>query len=129
MLHRIEALPGDGRYAVTFRRPDGSEQTAVVQVSADQLEVAEASLPEGWSRDSDAFAATVAAVRAVHSARGIGPAVALLQDVPGGWDVMMGNVVLSDDDVPTCTAHGPMQQAGGGRWECVDCGSQAAYAA
>lgn len=133
MLHRIEALPGDGRYAVTFRRPDGSEQTAVVQITGEgdsaPVDVAEASLPEGWSRDSDAFAATVAAVRAVHTARGIGPAVALLQDVPGGWDVMMGNVVLGDADVPTCTAHGPMRQAEGERWECAECGSQAAYAA
>ena len=35
VLHRIEALPGAGRYAVTFRCADGSEQTAVMIVDGD----------------------------------------------------------------------------------------------
>ena len=32
-LTRIEALPGDRRYAVSFERADGTEQTAVMASS------------------------------------------------------------------------------------------------
>ena len=91
VLHRIEALPGAGRYAVTFRRDDGGEQTAVVDVARSEIRVAEASLPTGWTRDSDAFRATADAVRAVHRARSAGPASSTLIDVEGGWDVGLGN--------------------------------------
>ena len=66
VLHRLEALPGDGRYAVTFRRPDGSEQTAVAQLKGEDVEVAGASLPTDWSQDSDAWLAAADAVRAVE---------------------------------------------------------------
>ena len=62
VLHRIEALPGEGRHAVTFRAPDGSEQTAIVHLTAAGLDVAEASLPSGWSRESELFATTADAV-------------------------------------------------------------------
>ena len=88
-LHRIEALPGAGRYAITFRRDDGGEQTAVVDVTADGVHVAEANLPDGWSHDSDAFRATADAVRAVHQARSAGPPATTLVDVTAagtsGW--------------------------------------------
>ena len=125
-LHRIEALPGEGRYAVTFQRADGVEQTAVVQLAGSALDAAEASLPDGWTRASAAFAALTDAVRAVDAARGTGPPVAALVDVDGGWDVMMGNVVLIDN-VPTCTAHGVMEPDGA-RLVCPACGARAAYA-
>lgn len=125
-LHRIEALPGEGRYAVTFRRADGAEQTAIVHLVESTLDAAEASLPDGWTRSSSAFTALTDAVRAVDVARGSGPPVAALVDVDGGWDVMMGNVVL-DGDVPTCTAHGPMEPVGA-RFVCAECGARAAYA-
>jgi hypothetical protein len=125
-LHRIEALPGEGRYAVTFQRPDGVEQTAVVQLEADRLDAAEASLPEGLTRSSAAFAALTDAVRAVDAARGAGPPAAALVDVDGGWDVMMGNVSLVAQ-VPTCTAHGPMD-IDGARFVCAVCGARAAIA-
>ena len=127
-LHRIEALAGAGRYAVTFQRDDRSEQTAVVHVADDGVTAAEASLPAGWTRDSDAFAALAEVVRALERARSLGPAAVTLIDVDGGWDVMMGNVVLGDSGVPTCTAHGAMAAADGGWYECVDCGARAAYA-
>ena len=126
VLHRIEALAGHGRYAVTFQRADLSEQTAVVQLSGAKVTAAEASLPEGWTLDSDAYAAMAAAVLAFEQARGIGPKAAALVDVDGGWDVMMGNVVLGDGG-PTCTAHGAMA-ASGGVYECAECGARAAYA-
>jgi hypothetical protein len=127
VLHKIEALAGDGRYAVTFQRADRSEQTAVVQVAGDDVTAAEASLPDGWTTDSDSFRAMAEAVLAVQRARSAGPKAAALTDVAGGWDVMMGNVVLSDTGVPTCTAHGELVDQGGGRWECPECGALASY--
>ena len=129
VLHRIEALAGDGRYAVTFQRADRSEQTAVIQVADGSVSAAEASLPEGWTRDSEAFGAMADAVLAVQRARGIGPRTAALIDVDGGWDVMMGNVMLGEAGVPTCTAHGDMAAGSDGVFECAECGARAAYAA
>lgn len=129
LLHRIEALAGDGRYAVTFQRADRSEQTAVVQVTGDDVSAAEASLPDGWTRDSEAFETLADAVLAVQRARAAGPKAAALTDVDGGWDVMMGNVVLSPDEVPTCTAHGEMQLGPDGVYVCAECGARAAYSA
>jgi hypothetical protein len=128
MLHRVEALAGDGRYAVTFQRADRSEQTAVVQVSGSDVSAAEASLPEGWTSDSDAFRAMAKAVVAVQQARETGPRAATLLDVDGGWDVMMGNVVLGDGGAPTCTAHGAMAAGADDVFECAECGARARYA-
>jgi hypothetical protein len=129
MLHRIEALAGNGRYAVTFQRDDRSEQTAVVQISGTSVTAAEASLPAGWTLDSDPFQALADAVLAVDRARATGPKAVALSDVDGGWDVMMGNVVLGADSVPTCTAHGPMVLGADGIYECGECGARAAYSA
>jgi hypothetical protein len=125
-LHRIEALPGNGRYAVTFQRPDASEQTAVVHVDGEALEVAEASLPTGWTKGSGEFGAVAAAVRAFDGARRQAARVVGLRDVPGGWDVSMGNVVLGETGTPTCTAHGEMQRDGD-TYVCPDCGARAAW--
>lgn len=128
MLHRIEALPGDGRHAVTFRLADGTEQTAIVQLSTDGVDVAEASLPAGWRRDSELFLVTAEAVRAFDEARRrtvtAGPA---LRDVPGGWDVSLGNVVLGPSGTPTCTAHGELE-VDGDTYLCRDCGARAQLA-
>lgn len=123
-LERIEALPGSGRYAISFRRDDGGEQTAIVDVTPDGVHVAEANLPDGWTRDSDAFRATADAVRALHSARSAGPAFDALVDVDGGWDVGLGNVVLSGSGIPICTTHGKLILAGG-IYECDECGARA----
>ena len=128
VLHKIEALAGEGRYAVTFQRADRSEQTAVVQLAGGEVSAAEASLPDGWTSNSPAYQAMAAAVTALHAARGTGPKQAALIDVDGGWDVMMGNVVLGADHVPTCTAHGAMTEQGNDRWTCPECGAAAAYA-
>ena len=128
VLHRIEALPGDGRHAVTFRHADGTEQTAIVHLDGDELDVAEASLPSGWTRDSQLFAVTATAVRAFDEARRqaatAGPS---LRDVSGGWDVSLGNVVLGPNGVPACTAHGDMELAGDS-YLCRDCGARAQLA-
>lgn len=126
-LHRIEPLPGDGRYALTFRRPDGIEQTAVVHLTEDGLDVAEASLPTGWTKTSDVLAATAAAVRAFDAARRLAPPGPALRDVDGGWDVSLGNVVLGPSGVPACTAHGDMAtpDEAGAAYSCAECGAQA----
>lgn len=123
-LHRIEALPGDGRYAVTFRRPDGTEQAAVVHVTADAVDVAPASLPPDCPPSSELFTATVAAVRAIDVARRLAPARSSLRDVAGGWDVSLGNVVLDGSGTPTCTAHGAMAEDGG-VYVCAECDARA----
>jgi hypothetical protein len=128
VLHRIEALPGQGRYAVTFRRPDGSEQTAAMHVSDGEVEVAEASLPIGWRRTSDQFRATAGAVLAVEVARRSGPSAATLRDLDGGWDVSLGNVVIGAAGTPVCTAHGEMAETGG-NYACPECGARAVLAA
>ena len=122
-LIRIEALPGDGRYSVAFEREDGSEQHAVVQLTEHGVEVAEASLPVGWSRDSDAFLRTAAAVAAFHEARNFAPAGPALRDIEGGWDVSLGNVILADG-VPTCVAHGPMSKSEDHHF-CAECDARA----
>ncbi len=126
VLHRIEALPGEGRHAVTFRAADGSEQTAIVHLTAGGLDVAEASLPSGWSRDSEQFAATADAVRAFDGAHRAGSVAAPLRDVPGGWDVSLGNIVLGEHGVPACTAHGDLDHTADS-WTCAECGAQALF--
>ena len=123
-LFRIEALPGDRRYAVSFERPDGSEQTAVVHLGDEGVAVAEASLPAGWTRDSRAWAATAAAVAAFDEARRHAPAAPALRDVEGGWDVSLGNVVMGKSGVPTCTAHGEMTVSGS-EFLCPECYARA----
>jgi hypothetical protein len=125
-LQRIEALPGEGRYAVTFQRSDASEQTAVMHVAAGDIDVAEASLPTGWTTDSMEFAAVAAAVLAFDAARRQASRVASLRDVPGGWDVSLGNVVLGEAGAPTCTAHGEMDRDGDA-YVCAECGARAVY--
>jgi hypothetical protein len=124
VLVRIEALPGEGRYAVTFERSDGSEQTAVVHLTGTGVDVAEASLPAGWTRDSEAFATVSLALQAFEDARRHAPAGPSLRDVPGGWDVSLGNVVLGDPGRPTCTAHGPMTRTEAD-WLCPECYARA----
>ncbi len=127
LLHRIEALPGGQRYAVTFRKPDGSEQTAVVHAADNEVDVAQASLPDGCTRGSEAFSATAAAVIAVERARTVVSPAGLLRDVDGGWDVGLGNIVLSAGDLPTCTAHGELVPASNSVYECAECGAQAEF--
>jgi hypothetical protein len=144
-LQRIEALPGSGRYAVTFREANGAEQTAAVSIAgtpaaedtgaldAADVDVAQASLPTAWRSDGAAFAVLVTAVRAVDAAARFAPPARQLVDVDGGWDVSLGNVVLDAAARPTCTAHGAMTPAADGRpdadaaaWSCTECGARAA---
>jgi hypothetical protein len=63
-------------------------------------------------------------VRALDSARRLMPEEAVLQDVPGGWDVTLGNVVLDSDGVPACTAHGALIVKSG-VYVCTECEARA----
>jgi len=126
VLHRIEALPGNGRYAVTFRG-SGGEQTSVVGVQGDAVAVAEANLPDGWRPGTPRYDSLASAVLAVDRARAAAPPVRAVQDVDGGWDVALGHVVL-EGVVPACTAPGRMQPLGENRFECAECGACAEIA-
>ena len=126
-MHRIEALPGEGRYTVTFRATGGAEQSAIVHLTDDGVDVAPASLPEGWDRESDSFALLTDAVQAVDRARRASAAPAELQDVDGGWDVMIGNVTLEAGNIVTCASHGVMHMVDG-VWTCPECGARAIFA-
>jgi hypothetical protein len=127
-LHRIEALPGEGRYSVTFRGTGGAEQNTVVHLTEDGLDAAPASLPGTWQPDTEAFALLVDAVAAFDRARRSDTAPADLLDVDGGWDVMIGNVVLLPANVVTCVAHGTMSLVDE-VWTCPECGARAVFAA
>ncbi len=118
-------MSGDGRYAVTFQRPDGSEQTTVVHTGANGVEVTAAGLPDGWAPESAAFHAAEDAVLAVERARSLVPHTAVLHDVDGGWDVRMGNVVMSETGVPQCPPHGELERVTRGRYTCSECGASA----
>lgn len=127
VLHGITALPGDGRYAMTFLRPDGSEQTAVVHLTDSNstgVDVAAASLPNGWAADGEAFRAAIDALRAFDAARRYAPSTSVLRDVSGGWDVSLGNVVLDAAGLPACTAHGALTDEGAS-YVCSECGARA----
>jgi hypothetical protein len=127
-LHRIEALPGAGRYSVTFRNGVGVEQSAVAQITGDQVELAPASLPPDWQAGGPAFDLLVHALIAVDQARRTADSPTELIDVDGGWDVMIGNVLLGGG-VVSCAAHGPMELRDDSVWSCLDadCGAQAIY--
>lgn len=122
-------MPGIGRYAVTFRRGDGSEQTAVAQLDHGDVQLAEASLPHGWTRTGEAFGAIIDALNAMERSRtASSPATATLRDVDGGWDVGLGNVVPGDGGAPRCIAHGAMVgEPATPVWTCPECGARALY--
>ena len=128
MPHRIEAMPGDGRYALTFRLAGGGEHSVVVQVSDGTVTMAAASLPGGWDAAATTHDAVVRAVLALDEARATTRVSGTLADLAGGWDVSLGNVVLGYAGVPECAAHGPMVEGGGGLWSCTECGAQAVLA-
>src|SRR6266567_4688647 len=129
LLRRIEALTIDGSYALSFLMDNGQERNMVITLGDDEVEVPEANLIEGWSRTSESFRAAVAAARAMDQARRVvGPGAAALRDVPGGWDVGLGNVTLSQAGQPVCVAHGELELTEPGTYRCPTCGAGALYA-
>jgi hypothetical protein len=129
LVQRIEALPKRGTFAVTLVLADGQERILAISIGAQgEVVLPEANLPAGWSSHSAAGQSLLAAVTAFHQARTIASAGrALLVDVDGGWDVSIGNVILSGDGRPECAAHGVMTQSHS-QFECEDCGAAAVFA-
>ncbi len=126
LLSKIEALTEPGCYSLTFTTGTGEDRAVVLRLRPGEDEVPGANLFPGWS--PRAFAAAVAAVRALHEAREIvGPRRPRLRDIEGGWDVGLGNVLLSADGVPSCVAHGGLESNDPGIYRCAVCGAAAGY--
>jgi hypothetical protein len=128
LLSKIEALAEPGCYSVTFTLPTGGDRAVVIRMRGDEPVVPSANSFEGWSPGSRVVTATIAVVRALHQARQVsGGAAGRLLDVDGGWDVGIGNVVLSAEGAPTCVGHGEMAAAEAGVFRCETCGAAARY--
>ncbi|MFL6161454.1 MAG: hypothetical protein ACJ74U_04425 [Jatrophihabitantaceae bacterium] len=126
-LTKVEALAEAGCYTLTFALPTG-EQRAVVARLRDGTTVLPVAAIGGWSADSPSYAATLAAVAAVHAARELaGPAGRRLRDVAGGWDVSLGNVVLDAAGRPSCVTHGELAAEPDAVFRCAECGAVAGY--
>ena len=83
----------------------------------------------GWSRPRHRFGPCSAAVRAVDEARHqVDGEQSLLRDLPGGWDVSIGNIVLDAAGRPECVAHGELEVADApATYVCATCGAQALF--
>ena len=129
LLLRIEALPRVNSYNVTFEVGGGQERSVVTSAGADGVPtLAAANLPGGWSLETEAVQAALAAVAAFHQARiTVGGGRQQLRDVDGGWDVTIGNVTLNADGEPTCAAHAVMPKRDDGVYECPECGAAAIF--
>lgn len=123
-LHRIEALPRADEYLVTLRDDAVGETSLVMTVKAGTATAPQATLPARWTPDTEPLRAVVSAVLAMDAARRTGPQTCYASDVPGGWDVSLGNVTLAAVGGLTCVAHGAMGELGDGLFECVECGSR-----
>ncbi len=124
----IEALDEPGCYSVTFTLDTGEDRAVVIRMRGDEPVVPSANSFAGWAPGSRIVTATVAVVRALHQARqGTGGTGGQLVDVDGGWDVSIGNVVLSVDGAPTCVGHGELAPVGDGVYRCETCGAAARY--
>ena len=98
----------------------------VARFRGDELDIP-ASAFTGWSAEDDSFAAVVAAVRAVHTARQLArPTGVRLLDVGGGWDVSLGNIVLDEGGQPSCVSHGRLEPDGD-IFRCPECGAAAGF--
>lgn len=124
--YRIEALSRPGQFAVGVL-VGGQEHTIVMEVVDGVVVVAAAGLIDGWTDQTESYAATVDAVLALHRAREHGVQGPQLVDVDGGWDVTLGNVALSPAGTPACAAHGDLQPEGDDIFVCPECGAKARY--
>jgi hypothetical protein len=125
LLHRIEAQPRLGEYALTLRTADGHETTLIMTVDGASVTAPSATLPSDWGPGSESYEAAVAAVLAVDRARSIGPRGRFVVDVDGGWDVSLGNVVMDSAGGLRCVADGPMEPSAADLYSCAVCGARA----
>jgi hypothetical protein len=127
-MRRIEALADDGAYAVAFRMPDNQERSVLLRVADGIVSIPEANLIPGWAADSPSSEAALSAIAAVHAARALASSDrSQLLDLPGGWDVTLGNVVLSGTGQPNCVSHGGLDETEPSRYQCPVCGAAALY--
>jgi hypothetical protein len=134
LLHRIDALPEHGCYSVTFLIDASHERSVVMKVTGDDVAdvvAPEANMLPGWSVESESNRSVLEVVLSFHRARtradGGG---AVLRDVPGGWDVSVGNVALDKFGRPACVAHGELEPAEPGSaatFVCATCGACARF--
>lgn len=128
LLRTIEALDEPGCYSVTFTVGAGDDRALVIRMRGDEPVLPSADALPGWSPGSRIATGTIAVVRALHQARqGVGGSGGQLVDLDGGWDVGIGNVVLSAAGVPACVSHGDLAAAGAGVYRCDTCGAAARY--
>ena len=128
LLSKIEALDEPGCYLLAFALDTGEQRELVIRMRGDEPIVPAANSFEGWTPGSRTVTATIAVVRALHQARqSSGAATGRLVDVEGGWDVGIGNVVLSAGGAPSCVAHGDLAPAGADVFQCETCGAAARY--
>jgi len=126
-LTKIEALAEAGCYAVTLALGSGEERAVVARLRDDTVQLPAVAV-DGWSAESAGYAATVAAVQAVHAARELAaPQGRRLSDVLGGWDVSLGNIVVDRAGRPSCVTHGELAVEPGEIYRCGECGALAAY--
>ena len=115
LLSKIEALTEPGCYSVTFALDTGESCAVVIRMRGGEPVLPAAHSFAGWTPGSRTVTATIEVVRALHQARQVtGGSTVRLLDVEGGWDVGIGNVVLSADEVPACVAHGELAAAEAG---------------
>lgn len=127
LLSKIEALIEPGCYSLTFALPTGEDRAVVVRVRDGSEVLPPANAFTGWPSGSASFVAAMAVVRLLDEARRLaGPVRQRMVDIEGGWDVGLGNVVLSDAG-PACVAHGAMEQTEPGIYRCPGCGAAAGF--
>jgi hypothetical protein len=128
LLSKIEALAEPGCYSLTFTLDTGEDRAVVVRMRGDEPVLPSANSFAGWVPGSRIATAAIAVVRALHQARqGVGGSGGQLLDIEGGWDVGIGNVVLSPEGAPACVAHGELAPAEAGVFRCETCGAAARY--
>ncbi|MEO7262298.1 MAG: hypothetical protein ABI047_13745 [Jatrophihabitantaceae bacterium] len=128
LLSKIEALTEPGCYSLTFTLDTGEDRAVVVRMRGDEPVLPSANSFAGWAPGSRLATAAIAVVRALHQARQhSGGSAGRLIDIDGGWDVGIGNVVLSADGLPTCVGHGELAPAEVGVFRCETCGAAARY--
>ena len=128
LLRKIEALDEPGCYSVTFTLDTGEDRAVVIRMRGDEPVVPSANSFTGWAPGSRIVTATVAVVRALHQARqSTGGSGAQLADIDGGWDVSIGNVVLSPDGSTQLRGARRAGPSGDGVYRCETCGAAARY--
>ncbi len=126
LLQKIEALGEPGCYNLTFALPAGHEQAVVLRMRDGVPVLPSVNSFVGWSQDSATAAAAV--VQALHKARELAGSPELkLTDLDGGWDVGIGNVILSRAGRPSCVAHGDLDDRDAPIFRCETCGAAARF--